>query len=67
MGELKHVFSHRVLWLYVHKAELPAGRIRRRYFDTHRWVGTDALEGMALSTLARKAVALAAAAPPPGD
>jgi A/G-specific adenine glycosylase len=67
LGELKHVFSHRVLRLYVHRAELPAGRVRRRYFDTHRWVGADALEGLALSTLARKAVALAAAAAPAGD
>jgi A/G-specific adenine glycosylase len=66
LGELKHVFSHRVLRLHVHTAELPEGRVRRRYFDRHRWVGGNALEGLALSALARKAIALAAPTPPTG-
>jgi A/G-specific adenine glycosylase len=64
LGRIQHVFSHRVLRLHVHAAVLPAGgRVRRSYFDAHRWVAREALDGMALSAVARRAVALAGSAP----
>jgi len=58
-GEVKHVFTHRVLRLHVFRAAAPAGRVRRAGFDAHRWLHRAGLEALPLSALARKAVARA--------
>ncbi len=60
LGLVTHGFTHRALSLHVFRATAPAGRVRRRGFDAHRWLPLAALEGLPLSALAKKALALAA-------
>jgi A/G-specific adenine glycosylase len=60
LGEVTHGFTHRTLRLHVFRAAAPAGRVRRRDADAHRWLSLAALERLPLSALAQKALALAA-------
>ena len=60
LGEVTHGFTHRTLRLHVFRATAPAGRVRRRDADAHRWLSLAALERLPLSALAKKALALAA-------
>ena len=53
-----HGFTHRALRLHVFRAEAPAGRVRRRELDAHRWLAPAAFEGLPLSAVAKKALAL---------
>ena len=57
-GELTHGFTHRTLRLHVFRARAPAGRVRLHDLDAHRWLAPAALEELALSALAKKALAL---------
>ncbi|MDX1650671.1 MAG: NUDIX domain-containing protein, partial [Myxococcota bacterium] len=59
LGSVRHAFSHRVLDLAVLHAEVAPGRVRRRDFDAHRFCSRRALRELPLSTLARKAIAVA--------
>jgi len=59
VGEVKHGFTHRTLRLHVFRAEAPAGRVRLREFDAHRWLSRAALGELPLSALAKKALGLA--------
>jgi adenine-specific DNA glycosylase len=56
-----HGFTHRTLRLHVYRAAAPAGRVRRRDADAHRWLPLAALEALPLSALAKKALVLARA------
>jgi A/G-specific adenine glycosylase len=58
LGALKHQFTHRTLALQVFRAEAKPGRIARREYDAHRWVGRAAFAQLGLSAVARKALAL---------
>ena len=58
VGEVKHGFTHRTLRLHVFQAEAPAGRVRLREFDAHRWLSPAALGELPLSALAKKALGL---------
>jgi 8-oxo-dGTP pyrophosphatase MutT (NUDIX family) len=60
LGLVTHGFTHRTLSLHVFRATAPAGRVRRRGFDAHRWLPRAALAGLPLSALAKKALALTA-------
>ncbi len=60
LGAVEHVFSHRRLELHVFRAEAPAGRVRRRVFDAHRWLAPDALRELPQSAVTRKALSLIA-------
>jgi len=59
LGVVEHGFTHRALRLHVFRAEAPAGRVRRREFDAHRWLPPAALGELPLSALAKKALVLA--------
>jgi A/G-specific adenine glycosylase len=61
LGEVTHGFTHRTLRLHVYRAAAPAGRVRRRDADAHRWLPLSALEALPLSALAKKALVLARA------
>jgi adenine-specific DNA glycosylase len=56
---VQHQFTHRTLALHVFRAEAKPGRIARREYGAHRWVTHAAFARLGLSTLARKALALA--------
>jgi len=56
LGSVDHVFSHRRLRLYVFRAEAPAGRVRRRGFDAHRWLPPAELPALPQSALMKKAL-----------
>jgi A/G-specific adenine glycosylase len=58
VGAVTHGFTHRTLRLHVFRAEAPAGRVRLREFDTHRWLAANALGELPLSALAKKALGL---------
>jgi 8-oxo-dGTP pyrophosphatase MutT (NUDIX family) len=58
VGEVKHGFTHRTLRLHVFRAEAPAGRVRLREFDAHRWLAAGALDELPLSALTKKALGL---------
>jgi A/G-specific adenine glycosylase len=62
LGRVRHVFSHRLLDLVVLRARVAPGRVRRRGFDAHRFCSRRALRALPLSTVARKAIDLAAEA-----
>jgi A/G-specific adenine glycosylase len=62
IGVVTHGFTHRALRLHVFRAEAPAGRVRRRELDAHRWLAPAAFSALPLSAVAKKALALAAAA-----
>jgi A/G-specific adenine glycosylase len=59
VGEVRHVFTHRVLKLHVFRAQAGAGRVRRSVFDAHRWVSPRTLGALPLSAVAKKALAVA--------
>jgi A/G-specific adenine glycosylase len=59
LGVVTHAFTHRALRLHVFRAEAPAGRVRRRDLDAHRWLAPAAFAGLPLSAVAKKALALA--------
>ena len=54
MGQVEHVFTHRKLTLFVFAAEAAGGRIRRRGFDDHRWLGLSALTDLPHGNLTEK-------------
>ena len=58
VGEVRHGFTHRSLRLHVFRAEAPAGRVRLREYDAHRWLAGAALVELPLSALAKKALGL---------
>jgi len=58
VGQVRHRFTHRELQLHVFRGQASAGRVKRNGFDAHRWVGRKTLDGLPLSKLARKALAL---------
>lgn len=58
LGEVEHVFTHRVLRLQVYRVEVAPGRVRRRDFDAHRWCAPTALRELPQATVSRKAIAL---------
>lgn len=63
LGTVRHVFTHRVLTLTVYACALPRGRARpARGYDDAAWVSPRD-ESRALSSLAKKALALAATGP----
>ena len=49
LGVVTHGFTHRALRLHVFRAEAPAGRVRRRELDAHRWLAPAAFSGLPLS------------------
>jgi adenine-specific DNA glycosylase len=55
---VEHIFSHRRLRLHVFRAEAPAGRVRRRGFDAHRWLPPAELPALPQSALMKKALAM---------
>jgi len=59
IGVVTHGFTHRALHLHVFRAEAPAGRVRRRELDAHRWLSPAAFSALPLSAVAKKALALA--------
>ena len=59
VGEVRHVFTHRVLKLHVFRARVESGRVRRAVFDAHRWVSPSAVNELPLSAVAKKALAVA--------
>ncbi len=59
LGAVSHGFTHRSLRLHVFRATASSGRVRRRDADAHRWLSRASLEGLPLSKLAKKALALA--------
>ena len=62
LGRVHHVFSHRVLELEVLRVRVAPGRVRRHGFDAHRFCSRRALRALPLSSVARKAIELAAEA-----
>ena len=57
-GSVEHGFTHRTLRLHVFRANAAAGRVRRRGFESHRWLSPTALAGLAQGGPTRKALAL---------
>lgn len=53
---VKHVFTHRVLTLHVFRGEVVGGRVRRSFYDAHRWCTPSALRGLPFSVVADKAL-----------
>jgi A/G-specific adenine glycosylase len=60
-GVVRHAFTHRALALHVFVAGAAGGRVRLDGFDAHRWLPRAALSELPLSSVARRAVALALA------
>jgi len=60
VGSVRHVFTHRVLELTVFRAEARGGRVSLDGFDAHRWLARESLADLPTSSVARKAMALAA-------
>ena len=58
IGDVEHVFSHRVLTLHVFEAEIAEGRVARSSYDAHRWLGKAGIGALPLSVVARKAISL---------
>jgi A/G-specific adenine glycosylase len=54
LGEVPHVFSHLRLTTRVYAGEIVGEAAVRDYYTDVRWVPAEQLDGMALSTLARK-------------
>lgn len=63
LGAVRHEFTHRLLRLHVFRARAAPGRVRRAGFDGHRWCAQRAAAQLPLSTVARKALALALHSP----
>jgi adenine-specific DNA glycosylase len=63
LGEVTHVFSHLRLVTRVFSARAEGTPVATDYLDV-RWVPVAEVDGMALSTLARKTLRLAGSAPP---
>ncbi len=62
-GEVRHVFTHRLLRLHVFCCDTPKGRVRLHEFDAHRWLTPSALAELPQATLTRKALSLALSLP----
>ena len=56
-GALDHALTHRRLRLHLFRAEAPAGRVRRRFFDAHRWLAPEALAALPIGALTARALA----------
>ncbi len=65
VGSVEHVFTHRRLELHVFRCRAPQGRVRRRYFEAHRWLAPDALSELACGAVTHKALALLDGVAPP--
>ncbi len=63
IGTIKHVFTHRTLYLHVHACEKIAGRVKAEQHADHRWAGPRVLQALAFSRLGRKSLDLLARAP----
>jgi len=57
VGALDHELTHRRLRLHLFRAAAPAGRVRRRFFDAHRWLAPDALAALPCGALTARALA----------
>jgi A/G-specific adenine glycosylase len=63
-GEVRHVFSHRLLTLHVFRVGAPSGRVRLAASSgmdapqAYRWIRRDELGGLACGSATRKAIAL---------
>ncbi len=56
LGSVRHIFTHRVLRLYLFRVTPQPGRVRRHGFDAHRWCSLTAARALPLSSLARRAL-----------
>ena len=61
VGEVRHVFSHRKLSLFVFRGRPAPGRVQRFDVEAHRWVAPNALASLPCGGPTRKALALLAA------
>ena len=59
LGEVEHVFTHRVLRLHVFRCEAGGGRTKLSGFDAHRWLAKSALHNLPHATVTAKAFHLA--------
>ncbi len=59
IGEVEHVFTHRVLRLHVFRCEALAGRTKLSGFDAHRWLPQEALRDLPHASVTAKALVLA--------
>jgi len=59
-GRVGHVFTHRILTLHVFRGEVHEGRVRRGFYDAHRWCAARRpADALPFSVVARKALAAA--------
>ncbi len=57
-GSVEHAFTHRRLELHVFSASASPGRVRRRFFDAHRWLSPAGVTRLAHGGPTAKALAL---------
>jgi 8-oxo-dGTP pyrophosphatase MutT (NUDIX family) len=63
-GCLDHGLTHRRLRLHLFRAEVRGGRVRRRFFDAHRWLAPEAFASLPLGALTARALARLGEPPP---
>jgi A/G-specific adenine glycosylase len=66
-GSLEHELTHRRLRLHLFRAAAPVGRVRRRFFDAHRWLAPEAFAALPLGALSARALVLLGVARAPGE
>jgi len=58
VGIVDHGFTHRSLRLHIFRCDTPRGRVRRRGFESHRWISPSGIAALPHGAATRKALAL---------
>ncbi len=59
VGEVEHVFTHRILRLHVFRCEAEGGRTKLSGFDAHRWLAKNTLRDLPHASVTAKVLGLA--------